>query len=261
MNDSDEFKKKREKENSLNPQEAIKIPEKFRKPYRFKCQNCGHCCSDPDTIVNLTYSDIIRLHETKHYSLDQLLNKLSFYVFSQDPTPEQIKQMVFPPIHTQKGPAFIGLRKRDDGRCVFLNKQNKCSIYRARPNLCRTFPFHYYYNNIDSSGKSQMEMNWTVKAIDYCEGIGDPNPEINMEEWSLLGRFTLENLEKEKVLIQQWNDAVNAGKISGTAENYLRIVLNLIDKEKYPAEKKSEKKNYKNRVKSKLEKNNTFTDE
>lgn len=33
------------------------------------------------------------------------------------------------------------LRERPDGRCSLLEGLNDCTIYRARPEQCRTFPF------------------------------------------------------------------------------------------------------------------------
>ena len=37
------------------------------KSLRFACIRCGKCCSDKNTIVNLTYFDILRITETYKY--------------------------------------------------------------------------------------------------------------------------------------------------------------------------------------------------
>ena len=30
-----------------------------KKEFRFQCVNCGHCCTDKNTLVNVTYKDIL----------------------------------------------------------------------------------------------------------------------------------------------------------------------------------------------------------
>lgn len=40
-----------------------------------------------------------------------------------------------------KNNRILRLKTKKDGRCIFLNKQNRCDIYGSRPNVCRIFPF------------------------------------------------------------------------------------------------------------------------
>ena len=61
----------------------------------------------------------------KKYTLADFLNYVGFYMFEDEPSEQQLKQMVVPPIQTERGGAFLGLRKRDDGQCIFLTKNNK----------------------------------------------------------------------------------------------------------------------------------------
>jgi Fe-S-cluster containining protein len=35
----------------------------------------------------------------------------------------------------------ISVVKRPNGKCIFLNKQNKCKIYLYRPNRCRIYEY------------------------------------------------------------------------------------------------------------------------
>lgn len=36
---------------------------------------------------------------------------------------------------------ILRLKKKEDGKCVFLSDKGKCTIYGARPNVCRIYPF------------------------------------------------------------------------------------------------------------------------
>jgi Fe-S-cluster containining protein len=40
-----------------------------------------------------------------------------------------------------KNNRILRLKTKKEGRCIFLNKQNRCDIYSIRPNICRIFPF------------------------------------------------------------------------------------------------------------------------
>lgn len=242
---------------------------KFKKPFRFECQQCGKCCSDKDTIVNLTYTDILRIHSEKKLSLEDLLDVVGYYIYENEPTQDQLKKMVIPPILTQRGPAFLGLRKKNDGKCIYLSESNKCTIYQSRPAICRSFPFHFHYSPVTKPEKRiDIEMTYAVKAIEYCPGVGTPKKVVNSQKWLRIGEVTLKNLLKEAVLIKQWNKAVEAGKIVPSAENYLKNILQIpkfyptpsSDKPKKTEkteknggkQAKKDKKSYQNRVRQKL---------
>lgn len=222
-------------------------------PYHFECTQCGRCCSDPDTIVNLTYSDILRMQEELNYNLNDFLKIIGFYHFDHIPTEKELEQMVIPPIQTERGLAFVGLRKKSNGRCIFLSKKNKCKIYSARPNLCRTFPFHFHSHPISQPKKGlDIKMNFTQKAIEYCPGLSS-NTEIDKVYWLDIGKMATAAILKEVILVKKWNKAVEEKKIKPIAENYLRIVLNLFEnKKKIKINKKTIKKNYQSIIKRKL---------
>ncbi|MEJ2566262.1 MAG: YkgJ family cysteine cluster protein [Gammaproteobacteria bacterium] len=87
---------------------------------RFQCTGCGRCCSgDPDYYVFLTPAEAegirrylqlserwFRRHYLRHTPRDELV------------------------VNNQGG-----------GSCVFLDQDNRCRIYAARPVQCRTYPF------------------------------------------------------------------------------------------------------------------------
>lgn len=78
------------------------VPKTLNCTVNGQCSGCGECCSD---LLPLTKKDIKRLN---HY------------------------------IKKQK----IGLRPKendDDISCPFLNENNRCNVYEARPMICRVF--------------------------------------------------------------------------------------------------------------------------
>ena len=51
---------------------------------RFECVHCGKCCTDLDTLVNTTYSDIIRIKNSLNLNLDEIIEILGFYIFDKN---------------------------------------------------------------------------------------------------------------------------------------------------------------------------------
>ena len=84
----------------------------------FNCTQCGDCCRWPGSVL-LTDADITRMAE-----------------FLQLPEEEFISG------HTRLAPNRIqlALNEEPDGSCIFL-KDNRCAVYGARPEQCRSFPF------------------------------------------------------------------------------------------------------------------------
>jgi Fe-S-cluster containining protein len=40
-----------------------------------------------------------------------------------------------------KNNKLLRLKKKEDGNCIFLDKNRRCTIYSVRPNICKIFPF------------------------------------------------------------------------------------------------------------------------
>ncbi|MFO8017432.1 MAG: YkgJ family cysteine cluster protein [Promethearchaeia archaeon] len=205
------------------------MSEKRKKGLRFQCVRCGNCCTDKDTLVNVTFHDILRLKKGLDLTLDEILEILGFYMFDNPPSQDQIDKMVVPPIKTERGLAFVGLRKNPSGQCFFYNnEEEKCMIYRIRPMFCRTFPFSFkiLFNKKDKR-KGKIKMYRTEKAKRYCKGIGDEMPKIDEEAWIQLGKTTIEQMNENNILTEKWNDNVEKGVVVPTARNYLLTVFNI----------------------------------
>ena len=62
------------------------------------------------------------------------------------------------------------IRRKKDGSCFFLGKDNRCTIYSVRPAICRLEPFtiaDYDYE------KNRIELELNFPAACGCEGVFD----------------------------------------------------------------------------------------
>jgi len=196
---------------------------------RFECVHCGNCCTDLNTLVNTTYSDIIRIRNGLNLNIDEIIEILGFYIFDKKPTTKEIERMVVPPIETEKGLAFTGLKKKSTGQCYFYNnKKKRCSIYRFRPSFCETFPFTFkLLVDKGDSKKNVIKVFYTEKGLQYCQGIGNESPIIEVDKWIQLGQKIIQELAKNTVLIKQWNESVRKKVIVPSVRNFILTIFNL----------------------------------
>ena len=193
---------------------------------KFSCIHCGTCCTDKNTLVNLTYFDILRIKNGLKLNLEELLEIIGFYIFKEQPTNVELEKMVIPPIETENGLAFIGLRKSIEGECIFYDKSKKsCPIYSLRPNFCRTFPFTFSLSLKDI--ENQINIDYTEKGLEYCKGITTDSPNIVKEKWIKLGKKVIKDIANNNVLTENWNKSVENNKIIPSARNFLLTILNI----------------------------------
>jgi len=200
-----------------------------KKKLRFTCTRCGNCCTDKNTLVNLTYLDILRIKNGLDLNLNELFDILGFYTFDKPLTSEDKKRMTLTPIETERGLAFIGLIKNSLGGCYFYNSKDKrCLIYNLRPMFCRTFPFSFeLIDKKNDDTNSDIDIFYTEKGKQYCPGIGEEGPFIEEDYWIELGRKTLEELKKNHLIIEKWNKSAKNGKIQPTVKNFLLKILEI----------------------------------
>ncbi len=105
----------------------------------FKCTGCGACCTGSPGYVWLEESDIVRMMEFLKLDRDSFLKNYCRSVGNRISLIEDSKTY----------------------DCVFL-KNNKCSLYNARPKQCRVYPF---WDEVIKSKK-----DWD-REVFYCEGI------------------------------------------------------------------------------------------
>lgn len=106
---------------------------------RFKCTQCGDCCTGEPGFVWVNQEEIAALARR----------------FNQDVA-------TFESQYVHK----IGIRKslteKENGDCVFL-KDRKCTVYEDRPRQCRTWPFW------ESNVRNEAAWQETCEA---CPGAG-----------------------------------------------------------------------------------------
>lgn len=209
------------------------IPD--QKNLRFKCERCGNCCTDQNTIVNVTFSDIQRIKDALDLTLEELNHILAFYIFEEEMSEEDRKKMVVSPVETEKGLAFVGLRKKSDGSCYFYNrKSKKCRIYKARPDFCRTFPFSFeVVDEKEDTSTTNIKIKYTEKGNQYCPGIGDEAPPIDQQKWLQHGKQTIENLNKNYHIMEEWNEAVRKGEVERSAMNFLKAIMKIKEEKEF----------------------------
>ena len=100
----------------------------------FKCHHCNHCCTD--VVCLLTPWDVRRIMKVTGNSpydfIDFLTPDEVVEVGADDPTWLKLGRDRY----------IMALRRDEETGCTFLdNKTRFCSIYEARPNLCRLYPF------------------------------------------------------------------------------------------------------------------------
>lgn len=207
------------------------------KVLRFSCTKCGKCCSDSKTFLNITYQDVLRLHKGLKLSLKELMEVIGFYTFSDVNIKEFMSQMVYTPIETEKKLAYIGLLKKENSRCVFLDQENQCSIYAHRPSICRSFPFTFLMS--EDEKKITNTIGYTRKGIEYCPGIKKTASIIKKKKIGEQLVSALAEIAADAKMAESWNKLVESKQISPKAGKYIASIL-LMD------EKLREKKNSKN---------------
>ena len=91
------------------------------------CRRCGACCRI-EGIVRLAERDITAMAETLGIGEDEFIADWT------EIAPDR---------------KCLVLKDSPDGACIMLAEDNRCRVYRARPEKCRTFP--YEWTNGESS--------------------------------------------------------------------------------------------------------------
>jgi len=65
---------------------------------------------------------------------------------------------------------FVVLKRREDGRCVFLGNHG-CNLYESRPSCCRNYPLARVIDEDGKTGKRLIKYCLQQEAT-YCEGLG-----------------------------------------------------------------------------------------
>ena len=116
----------------------------YHEGLRFKCTQCGNCCSGPPGYVWTTKEEIGRIAKFLGRTDGKLDAK-----------------------HIRRVSLRYSLTEKPNGDCIFLKHEGGkriCGIYDVRPLQCRTWPF--WNDNLRS------EAAWKA-AGENCPGMGE----------------------------------------------------------------------------------------
>ncbi len=88
---------------------------------RFSCEGCSNCCRYEPGYVFLSRRDIYRLASFLHATYKEITEKYCRPVAIHD-----IKR--------------LSLKEKQNYDCIFW-ENNRCSVYKARPLQCKSYPF------------------------------------------------------------------------------------------------------------------------
>ncbi|MBI1914816.1 MAG: YkgJ family cysteine cluster protein [Planctomycetes bacterium] len=90
----------------------------FEDGLRFRCTRCGNCCTGTPGYVWVDDAELAAIADFRGESVEEVTG-----------------------LHTRRAKRGRTLREKDNGDCVFYDRQRGCTIYPVRPRQCRTWPF------------------------------------------------------------------------------------------------------------------------
>lgn len=96
---------------------------------KFRCQMCGACCRHVKNAIMLESLDAFRLAAYLRKRGDSITGVDDVFLQYTEPVPL-----------TEGYPIFTLQVCGDEDACIFL-KDGRCSVYEARPRVCRLYPF------------------------------------------------------------------------------------------------------------------------
>ena len=118
--------------------------EWYKEGLKFKCTQCGNCCTGPEGFVWVNEEEIRQIAEFINVSAGAMRLE-----------------------HTRPVGRRTSLKEFANGDCTFFDPQGRgCRIYPVRPRQCRTWPF--WNSNLESPQAWQE-----VQRV--CPGAGNGN--------------------------------------------------------------------------------------
>jgi Fe-S-cluster containining protein len=165
---------------------------------KFTCQMCGECCRR--YTITVTGSDTHRIARFTGLNASKFLTVVRPH--------ESVSETYFdtPKIRFGDEDNNVLALKEEDEACMF-RKGTKCTIYGARPLICRPFPFNYSLR----SGRG-IEFTVNEEARSFCKGLGVGSTEFDFKELS--GTVHLMEMERTSFRkeIKKWNAKVTNGR-------------------------------------------------
>jgi len=146
----------------------------------FKCRRCGSCCRGQRLeALLLTMGDVKRLSKALGYSsMSEFLDREC--VFTEVGEPKEVYPLIGGPPVKARYAGFCEETVLKPHACRFVTEDNLCSIYEARPVVCRKFPYttyrvegltHAYYVDVPFSNcpgyreKRHLKRKWLAPWV------------------------------------------------------------------------------------------------
>ncbi|GIW22983.1 MAG: hypothetical protein KatS3mg068_1990 [Candidatus Sericytochromatia bacterium] len=190
INPNFEHSKEKIKETIDKAKSENYIPYDKINELKFSCQSCGNCCKYFD--VNITDYDIARILENRpDLKIDDFIEVVKPRVKSEV---ENLK------LADDKIAMIILKQKENSKECVFLTKDNKCSIHEFKPIGCRTWPFTLNIYNGDVKWNNLFRPFLKNKCAHKLEDNSNDENFVreNIEK-------LIDNLNTYKIKVREWN--------------------------------------------------------
>ena len=171
---------------------------------KVKCARCGNCCREP--VVPITHKDLARLIKSTGRAVREIVRFCPLSEMEYDP--EAGLWITF-----GASKRAMVLRRRSGG-CIFQTDQNACSVYAARPQTCRTFPYSVHFEDKGDKTVSEISLN----DILNCNVIKCSKVDID----AIINDVRKENRDDKEYykLVKRWND-LNS---TGTTKDFLQFI-------------------------------------
>ena len=114
---------------------------RYPKHVHFECERCALCCKDTEKRTR----KILLLKEEARRISDTTLENIGNFAE-----------------RTKESEPYVNVMRKHGGECHFL-REGSCSIYEARPIVCRFYPF-----KLENLGNDRYIFSYTSE----CPGIG-----------------------------------------------------------------------------------------
>lgn len=165
----------------------------------FRCTGCGNCCKEP--LLPLTDDDLRRIvRHTGERALD-IVRFVDKNQIDLDDEPESFTEL-------RQGRRVMVLAHGRRG-CRYLGRDDRCTIYSARPLGCRVFPFDPLFSR---DGKlRRLRLIPATECLYELDGDNDP------DKLRRLSQRHESATEAYQARISQWNTAQRRRKRRGLA--------------------------------------------
>jgi Fe-S-cluster containining protein len=136
--------------------------KKYTKISFGKCAGCDNCCTK--TVVPVTHHDVKRIMDGEGLKADKFIRLYDSTEVDTEHNSDGWFSMDY-------GKRMMGLKAKEN-RCMFLSDGGVCTIYKSRPQTCRTFPFSIIY---DEDGKLEEAGINDILPCNFQNGVDKPS--------------------------------------------------------------------------------------